>query len=203
MEISSVSPLEEYKLCDEKAARLEGYIWQTASLFGVGSAVALQSVAGMSPADDAATIAITSILGITFSLVWWRFARRWWSIQYLMFQRMETLDELHGSRMAQIVRDVDSAAQRHRLYLRKQGTRFERLVNRFLDLSNVDRLERVDGTEQHEYRGMREASRLLVCTLVGLWILLYLQAVVKGLDFGLVSLGVGYVVLLAHLWRKR
>src|SRR3990172_11219093 len=87
--------LDEYKLCDERTSRLEGYVWQTASLLGIASILGLITTGrdlAASPHSAALPSALGSVFGIVAALVWWRFARRWWSIQHLMFERMREIE---------------------------------------------------------------------------------------------------------------
>jgi hypothetical protein len=76
---------KEYQICREEAARLESYIWQTTSVFGIGSGAALGlvfQVAGRVPPLHHARLALAIITAfvINASITWWRFVRRWRSI---------------------------------------------------------------------------------------------------------------------------
>jgi hypothetical protein len=114
---------KEYQICHEQASRLESHIWQTATLFGVGSAIGLVSLASKEP--DWVKTLVAAILAIIASLVWLRFAGRWWSIQRLKFERMDEIDKQIGFRQNIIVGETDIEAQSHRRYLQKHG-RFPR-----------------------------------------------------------------------------
>jgi hypothetical protein len=94
---------KEYQICREDAARLESYIWQTAAVFGIASAVGLAftlPLAGLVPPLHYArlAVAIMTAFEINASLVWWRFVRGWCSIQTLKYQRMDDLEAELGFR---------------------------------------------------------------------------------------------------------
>jgi hypothetical protein len=220
MAARAIPVLEEYKLCEEKAERLDGFVWQTASILGGASAAALVRIASDADEISGLELGLASIVGVTFALVWWRFARRWWSIQWVLYKRMEELDREYGSRMAVIVREWDDASQLHRLHLRKRGTLRQRATSLYLALPTtkkrhedpergklgIDDWHNPD-TEQFEYRGMRESARLLVWVLVGLWALLYVLALVSTWGdpegYSLLAAGAIFVALLGWQWRKK
>jgi hypothetical protein len=199
--------LEEYKLCDNKSARIEAYIWQTAGLFGAGSLLALGSAArelAASPQEAAMPAAIGALLGILLSLVWWRFAQRWWSIQHLMFDRMREIDRAAGSRAASIVKDRDDEAIAHKRYQQTHGPWPCRLYNRYFDVPN-DVKPRASGTIRHfEYRGMWEAARLLVYSTIMVWLLLLGYALCSSDNAApLVAGSLVFLALALVLWRLK
>lgn len=87
--------LKEYELCSEHATKLENIIWQTATIFGVGSVVGFVALS-VNTLSLNPLLVIVGLLAIGILIMWWRFARRWWSIQHTMFRRMEHIEkELH------------------------------------------------------------------------------------------------------------
>jgi hypothetical protein len=198
--------IEEYKLCDEKAARLEGYIWQTAALFGIGSIVSLVATAkefSETPENTAVPTIIAAIFGILASLVWWRFARRWWSIQHLMFERMREVDGETGSRMSVIVEERDSESYANRRYHQLHGTWISKLYNKYFYIPRNTQPKLSDRVNDFEYRGMRESARLLVCTTIGLWVVLAAYAIYLSscrLPFAIIIFT--FFILTLYLWRK-
>ena len=106
---------KEYQICREEAAHLEFYIWMTAAVFGVVSAAGLAftlPLAGRVPPLHYArlAVAIVTAFEINASLVWWRFVRRWRSIQTLKYQRMNDLEAELGFRQNSIVKKADEEA---------------------------------------------------------------------------------------------
>ena len=90
--------LEEYKICMEKVDKLEGYIWKTASIFGIGSFVGMFTLfQGENNIPPYSRIVI-GFLAIALLLLWLRYARRWWSIQEIFILRMIHLEEKIGFR---------------------------------------------------------------------------------------------------------
>jgi hypothetical protein len=83
--------LEEYKLCVKRVQALDKNIWQTATLFGIGNIVGFISAYHIAKSDyKFMTLLVVVAIGI--SLVWWRLARRWWSIQNALLNRMEQIE---------------------------------------------------------------------------------------------------------------
>jgi len=202
----SVSEEAEYSLALERAERIEANIWQTAVLFGIGSVVGivavLREVTESTPASPFTSLAI-SIVGITTALVWWRFARRWWSIQYLLFERMEYLDATTGMNLSSIVRERDDQAQSDRRHRQLHGPLLSRLASHYFRLNIGTIPAESASVRQHEYRGMREASRLLVYTLIGIWSLIALQSLQASQNnLGLVLVSAAYLGLVLVLWRR-
>ena len=86
--------LEEFKLCVQRVQALDKNIWQTATIFGIGSLVGIITIfrAGEILRGHPESIIIISFIGITLNLVWWRLARRWWSLQQALIRRMEFIE---------------------------------------------------------------------------------------------------------------
>jgi hypothetical protein len=189
----SVSPLaaetfdqrfKEYQICREEAARLESSIWQTAAVFGVGSAAGLGFVfqfAGRVPPLHHARLAVAIVTAfvINASLVWWRFVRRWRSIQDLKFKRMDELETELGFRQNRLVNEAD-----------------ERAIAGPHGWMGPPR-------HNHEYRGNLPAIQFFLCTNALLWAALLLSELLGlAMLFG-VLLVIGEVVLYSWLWKER
>ena len=86
--------LEEYKLNVDRIQALDKNIWQSATIFGIGSLVGIFAVFGYGELLKSYSISaiIIGFIGITFNLVWWRLSRRWWSIQRAIIKRMEFIE---------------------------------------------------------------------------------------------------------------
>lgn len=198
--------IEEYKLCDKRTARLEGYIWQTAALFGVGSVVGLVAAANeISTSQNSVVIstAIAAIFGIVVSLVWWRFARRWWSIQHLMFERMREIDREVGSKMSVIVHNRDHEAYADRRHRQINGSLISKLYNRLFEIPPHTKPKLSDNVHKYEYRGMRESARLLVCTTILLWVSLFFYAVhLSNFQLELSIIFTLFIIMTLILWRR-
>jgi hypothetical protein len=87
-------------------------MWQTAAVFGIGSAAGLGFVlplAGRVPPLHHARLAmmIVTAFVINASLLWWRFVRRWRSLQTLKYQRMHELEAELGFRQHRLVHEAD------------------------------------------------------------------------------------------------
>lgn len=215
--------VKEYQICHEQAGRLESYIWQTAILFSVGSAIGLVSLASKEP--NWVITVVAAIFAINVSLVWWRFARRWWSIQHLKFERMDEIDRRIGFRQSLLVKERDEEAQRHRRYMQEHGHVLQRVLNRlnYRSLGETKSVEsKRDGIKNYEYRGNQPVGKLLVCTNIVLWFAFTLYTVSKDLILNFVqsnllpvvqinllqlTLVLGLFVFLAivdlHFWRQR
>jgi hypothetical protein len=174
---------KEYQICREEATRLESYIWMTAAVFGVASAVGLAftlPLAGRVPPLHYArlAVAIVTAFEINASLLWWRFVRRWWSIQTLTYQRINDLEAELGFRQNSIVKHADEEAMA--LPHGRMGPR----------------------GRTHEYRGNLPAIQFFLCTNALLWTVVLLSEVFgQALLFGLL-LGIGEVVLYYTFWKE-
>ena len=173
---------QEYQICREEAARLESYLWITAAVFGVASAVGLAftlPLAGRVPPPHYArlAVAIVTAFEINVSLVWWRFVRRWGSIQRLKYRRMDDLEAELGFRQNRLVTQADEEAMaRPRGRLGPRG-------------------------RSHEYRGTVPAIQFFLCTNALLWTVVLLSEVFGlALLWGLL-LVVGEGVLYAKIWK--
>jgi len=171
---------KEYQICHEHVFQLESYIWQTAMLFGVGSAISLVSLASQRP--DWVKTLVATILAINISLVWWRFARRWWSIQHLKLERMHEIDQQIRFRQSVLVEERDVEAQKHRRYWQKYGCFLQRIWNQLCysipDNTSAVLSFRKSIQENYEYRGIQPAVRILVCTNILLWVSFALYTVI-------------------------
>jgi hypothetical protein len=175
---------KEYQICREEAARLESSIWQTASVFGIGSGAALALVlqlAGRVPPLHHARLAVAIVTAfvINASIVWWRFVRRWRSIQTLKYQRLNELEAELGFRQNRLVNEAD-----------------ERAIAGPHGWMGPPR-------HTHEYRGNLPAIQFFLCTNALVWAVLLLSEVLGGaLLFGVLLL-IGEVVLYFWLWQER
>jgi hypothetical protein len=170
---------KEYQICREEASRLDSSIWMSAAVFGVASAVGLAftlPLAGRVPPLHYArlAVAIVTAFEINASLVWWRFVRRWWSIQALKYQRMDELEAELGFRQHSMVKKADEEAM-----ARPHG-------------------RMGPPSRTYEYRGTLPAIQLFLCTNALLWTVVLLSEV-----FGLALLfGVLFVISEAVLYYK-
>jgi hypothetical protein len=174
---------KEYQICREEAARLESHIWQTAAVFGIASAAGLAftlPLAGRVPPLHYArlAVAIVTAFEINASLVWWRFVRRWRSIQSLKYQRMDDLEAELGFRQHSMVKKADEEAM-----ARSHGR-----------LGPPGR--------NHEYRGYLPAIQFFLCTNALLWTVLLLSEVFGQALLFAVLLVIGEVVLYYRLWKE-
>jgi hypothetical protein len=191
--VNAVGPLDpeafdrafkEYQICREEAARLESHIWQTALVFGIGSAAGLAltlPLAGRVPPLHHARLAVAIVTAfvINTSLVWWRFVRRWRSIQALKYQRMNELEVELGFRQNRLVNEAD-----------------DRVITGPHVWMGPPR-------HSHEYRGNLPAMQFFLSTNALVWGVLLLSEVCGLAMFFGVLLVIGEVVLYFWLWKER
>jgi hypothetical protein len=210
---------KEYQICNDHAARLESYIWQTATLLGIGSAIGLVSLAsafagtltsqsGNKISQYHATITIiAAIFGINVSLVWWRFARRWWSIQHLKFARMNEIESLIEFQQSTRVGMRDREAMCHIFYMRDHGKWcYQRWINKWC-YSIPDDCAIQPAASQHghnyEHRGNQPAGFLLILTNSGLWLFFSLHIACKtGLFLYALLAFISVAILDFCFWRR-
>jgi hypothetical protein len=175
---------KEYQICREEAARLESYMWLTAAVFGAASAAGLGftlPLAARVPPLHYARLAVAMVTAfeINASLLWWRFVRRWWSIQTLTYQRMDALEAVLGFRQHSLVSEADEQAMA-------------------IPHARTDRLGRT-----HEYRGSLPAIQFFLCTNALLWSVLLLSEVFSQPLLWAVLLVIGEVGLYYGFWKER
>jgi hypothetical protein len=81
--------LEEYKLCQDRAEKIESRIWKTSGVIGIGSLGGLLALAGKGP-DLVAGISGAVLIFATW--IWWGMANRWWDLQQIIFSRMRCIE---------------------------------------------------------------------------------------------------------------
>jgi hypothetical protein len=86
--------LNEYNLCQSSAQALEATIWQSAGLIGLVGIGTLTLVA-TSEAALLPTI-LVGAFSTAGSIIWWRMAKRWWSIEHAKFRRMRHIESILG-----------------------------------------------------------------------------------------------------------
>ena len=168
---------KEYQICREDAARFESYIWQTAAVFGIASAVGLAftlPLAGRVPPLHYArlAVAIVTAFEINASLVWWRFVRRWVRTQTLKYQRMHDLEAQLGFQQSSILQKADEEVM-----ARPAG-------------------------RPHEYRGPLSAIQFFLWTNTLLWTIILLSEVFGYAFFFALLLVIGEVVLYIKFWKE-
>jgi hypothetical protein len=207
--------LDLYQIYDKQASRLESHIWQTAALLGIGSAVGLVALASEYKKTLAylGTTVVATIFAINASLVWWRFARRWWSIQRLKIERMDEIERRINEEMKfpenALVSERDEEVMKHRLYFRKEGSLYQRISNKSFFFSIPDDLQPTKSKHKeignYEYRGNQPAARLLLVTNIFLWLLVTIYTTIQIGKLRLLILIIfGFVVIIDFvIWRLR
>jgi hypothetical protein len=202
--------VDVYRIYNDQVSRLESYIWQTATLLGIGSAVGLVLLADKYEKTPTylGKVTIAAVFAINASLVWWRFARRWWSIQHLKFERMDEIERRIDRQMqfqqSVLVSERDVEAMRHQRHRREQGSCHERIRSLCFSIPREVQAARSDRVGNYEYRGNQPAGRLLLVTNVLLWSLfiLYTAVQVSKLPLVLVILVI-FLIIDFCMWRLR
>jgi hypothetical protein len=110
---------KEYEICTKEASRLESNVWHTALLFSIGSGAGLiyfikESI--ISKGDYiklGLSVSLFAFFSMIVSLVWWRMARRWWSIQQLKYERMREIEKALGFKQCSMVSERDNEIMQH------------------------------------------------------------------------------------------
>ena len=105
--------LKEYELCQDSAQSLESTVWQTSAIIGIGSIGSLILVANHPP-DEQPPFLVAAFIGALVSLasfIWWRMARRWWSIQHAKYLRMRHIEEDLNIYQTRYVRYMDDISE--------------------------------------------------------------------------------------------
>lgn len=207
--------LELYKILDEQVSRLESYIWQTATLLGIGSAVGLFSLANGVAGIKLNEATIAALFAINASLIWWRFAKRWWSIQHLKFERMDEIEKRLVEQMklgqGSTVRERDVEAMQHIKYQREKGGFRQRIASLQFSIPRDIKARESQRTSNYEHRGNQPVGKLLVVTNIALWLMFATQTAILAVqtDIGIrmASLMIAGVVFVLFVdlsaWRKQ
>jgi len=92
--------LTEYKTCQQAVTDHEVRIWQSATIF-VSISIAGISLAtqGLRPTVGGLLLVfVSSVLSISILILWYRLVNRWWSLQNVLWYRMQELDIKLGTR---------------------------------------------------------------------------------------------------------
>lgn len=201
---------KEHQACREDASRLESYIWKTAGLLGIASTagLVLRTMENSFGFIHLVGTMFVAMFAINLTLVWWRFARRWWSIQHLKFQRIDEIEKLIGFGRDVNVGERDIEAMADRLYIQNSRPFLRRTWTLlFFDIPPEYNIEKRESTRArtYEYRGNQPAAKILVLTNISLWLLLALgEACYKGLlsFVAAVLIFTGVALVDIWFWRK-
>jgi hypothetical protein len=202
--------LDLYRIYDEQTSRLESHIWQTATLLGIGSAVGLVALAGKysNTCPYLGAVVVAAIFAINVSFVWWRFARRWWSIQHLKFERMDEIEkhiiDRMGLKQGALVSERDLEAMQHIKHWREKGSWLQRIKSLRFSLPRDIKAAESSHVQNYEHRGIQPATSLLLATNVLLWssFAIYTTLQIGEWPFVLAVFGVFAVIDLC-IWRAR
>lgn len=142
--------LQEYQICREEVLRLDDNIWKTATILGIGSVIAFIKIISIriDPLDHFIITLLSGILIIVVYLVWWRFARRWWSIQELKLLRMTEIDDEIGFRQSKLVKEHDDMAMMFKRYLQINSGDLQKMwYNRYILPDRIKYPEKYNNNE--------------------------------------------------------
>lgn len=159
--------VEEYKLCESRVQSLDTTIWQTSSVFGIGSVLGVIALFENRTHFSTSSILIISLVPIALLSVWYRFARRWWSIQHLAILRMKHLEQ-------------DALGFRMQYYVTFRDTYEERKNNREslpqnLTCNQTDIIKQ----ERYEYRGIQPMTDFVISVCLLLWLFPSIASLLK------------------------
>ena len=172
--------LEEYKLCHQKAKDAEDNIWRTALLLGSGSLAGILSVLDQRVGDAIVHPWIeigVSLYAVGFLLAWNRFARRWGSIQDVMFRRMEHLERQSQLRANLYIGSFDG---RVRFTTdRDKGSYDQPILDEKL-IADM-KINNDSKINNYEHLGIRNMLRLILEISVLAWLLVFIHGVVAAI----------------------
>jgi hypothetical protein len=202
--------VDVYRIYNDQVSRLESYIWQTATLLGIGSAVGLVSLADKYENTTIYLVKVTmaAVFAINASFVWWRFAKRWWSIQHLKFERMDEIERRIDRQMqfqqSILVSERDKEAIGHKRHLHEQGSWYERIWSLCFSIPREVQAAQSHRVRNYEYRGNQPVGRLLLVTNVLLWSLFIIYTAVQVSQLPLVLIILGSLLIIVFcIWRLR
>jgi len=168
--------LEEYKLCVKRLRSLDKNIWYSAAILGIGSIAIIISIfdriINVKSIFETILIVIVSSLAIGINLVWWRLAKRWWSIQQALLRRMEHIERQTNFRANLYIAYLDqiNSSLINRIEFRTDEDERETDVNRpFLRREFIDDLNTLGN---YDYHGIQPMLRYLITINILSWFLL-------------------------------
>jgi hypothetical protein len=200
--------IELYKTYNEQAFRLESHIWQTALLFGIGSAVGLFSLVNKIGTTTNEAI-IAAIFAINASLIWWRFSKRWWSIQHLKLDQMDEIEQCLIKKMmlrqGLTVCERDKEAKQQVKYMREKGNLRQRFFSLQYSIPPGIKAKESQKSNNYEYRGNQPVVKLLIVTNFILWSLFTVQIAIQSKtlpDLLVITVVVLVIFIDLYMWRK-
>ena len=202
---------KEYEICTKEASRLESNIWQTATLFSIGSGIGLTYflkeflITKGNYSKLELVVPLFAFFSIIVSLVWWRMAKRWWSIQHLKYERMREIEKILGFRQISIVNERDNETMQHiKSYRFLYWFRYQ--IPKNITAKKCDDIVKI---KNHEHRGIQPAISFLILANAILWISMILISCRtiqvdyrKGLIEFIILTPLILVLLFLFLWRK-
>lgn len=182
---------KEYQLCSEHAYKLESFIWQTASLLGIGSLAGfglLMNKNFNSNTEFFFSVLSASIFAISVSFIWIRFTMRWGSLEGRKFLHLQNIEDKIGFLQNIIITDYDKKAKQY--WLRKRNCvdsfkikcfrNFNSEIepmdeNEYKCLSDINK----EKIEKYEYRSIMSMAILLGHANIFLWVTFTFYAALK------------------------
>jgi hypothetical protein len=116
------------------------------------------------------SVSLFAFFAIIVSLVWWRMAKRWWSIQRLKYERMMEIEDSLGFKQVSMVSERDNNKMQHiKSYRFIYWFRY-RIHKSIIPERCADRTK----IKHYEHRGIIPAIKLLLLSNAILWIILVL-----------------------------
>jgi hypothetical protein len=183
--------LREYELCQDAAQNLESTIWQTSTVIGIGSIGTFLLVVKEDPCWLVA--ALIGGLVTTANCIWWRMARRWWSIQHTKFLRMRHIEECVGFGQTRYCKYLDALPKPDNSEKKKEKEKEEqedidKLREKYLrnDVRVLGNLARIyddlgELRENHEQNGVQYFLKWFPQINLAAWILYVLYLLLQDL----------------------
>jgi hypothetical protein len=201
---------KEYDICIKEASRLEANIWQTAALFSIGSGVGFSYFLKeflISKGDYiklGLSVSLFAFLVIIISLVWWRMARRWWSIQHLKYERIRKIEDNLGFSQVTMVNERDTETMQHiKSYRFIHWFRYQ--IPRNITPKRCDDITKI---ENYEHRGIQPAIKLLLFSNAILWLILIIFSCGLNLHYSdlpvfIIFISLLLIMFVLYFWRQR
>jgi hypothetical protein len=177
MDDRTVLLLKEYELCQSSAKAFEAPIWQIGAVLGFGSLGSIALITSNSMSLKIELIVAIGVVVSILSILWWKMATRWWSIQNTEFLRIKHIEKDIGTFL-------------HNQYIRRRDEKkqFPNDPELWPPIEGVseERLREIDNVRHHAIYGTRHYSGWIVIINILAWffVVSYRSAFLKAIFEG-------------------
>ena len=165
--------LEEYKLCQQKAKDLEDNVWKTAGILGIGSVAGIIALKELTPF----LVIVLGLFAVAILLLWWRLVFRWFSVQQVLFRRMQKIEKqsqlktnLYVSLCDHCVKNRDKQKKEAQPIKTYNHIFDSDLLKEELNTFHSDVLKEFETFRKYQWRGIQPSINFFILINIATWI---------------------------------